>query len=84
MDSDRSESRDIENQMQNEAGRMERQLEELDEHVAEAAKLAKESRGATTLDDDEPLDAVAGDASERSTSSDDPTSAVGDPEDAST
>jgi hypothetical protein len=83
MDSDRSESpRDIEREMEEEAGRMQRHLDELDERVDDAEKKAKESRERIAGPADEAVETVAGDASERTTSSDDPTSAVGNPENA--
>ena len=68
--------------MERAAEGMQRRLDELDEHVDEAEKKAKESRERNAGPADEAVETVAGDASERTTSSDDPTSAVGNPEDA--
>jgi len=80
-DDDRSEQA-TEREMQDEAGQMERRLDELGDHVDEAKKKAAEARPQEGLAGDEALDAVTGDdADERTTSSDDPTSAVGDPTD---
>jgi hypothetical protein len=73
--------RDIEQDMNNEAERMQRHLDELDEHVKEARKKAEDIRQ-EDLPGDDAVETAAGDAADRSTSSDDPVSAVGDPEDA--
>jgi hypothetical protein len=77
---DRS-AQEIGREMDDEAGRMETRLEQLDDHVDDAKKKAAEARPQEGLAGDDALDAVSGDADERTTSSDDPTSAVGDPED---
>jgi hypothetical protein len=71
---------DIEREMESEAERMQRGLDDLDARVEDAAKKAQHTGEHAELPEDEAVEAVAGDASERSTSSDDPTSAVGDPE----
>jgi hypothetical protein len=68
--------------MEDEAARMQRRVDELGEHVEEARKKTQVTRDQADLPDEEVLDTVAGGASERTTSSDDPTSAVVDPEDA--
>jgi hypothetical protein len=68
--------------MEDEAERMQRRVDELGTHVEEAKKKTQVTRDQADLPEDEVLDTVAGDASERTTSSDDPTSAVGDPENA--
>jgi hypothetical protein len=83
MDSNRkgSSAHDIEHEMEDEARRMQRRVDELGRHVDEAAKKAEHTRDDANLAGDEALDTVAGDASERSTSSDDPASAVGNPAD---
>jgi hypothetical protein len=73
--------RDAEQEMEAEAGRMQRRLDELGDHVQDAGKIARDARPDAAPGDDDALDAVAGGASERTTSSDDPTSAVGDPTD---
>jgi hypothetical protein len=66
-----------EDAMKDDAGRMQDRLDDLGAHVKEARKARDDAKPG-----DEELDAVAGDASERSTSSDDPVSAVGNPADA--
>jgi hypothetical protein len=81
-DRDDPSGKDIEQQMEDEAGRMQRELDELDEHVADASRKAEQTRRDADLPGDEPLETAAGDAGDRSTSSDDPVSAVGEPEDA--
>ena len=80
-DPDERPAQAVEREMADEAGKMESRLGELGDHVDEARKKAAEARPQEGLAGDESLEAVAGDASERTTSSDDPTSAVGDPED---
>ncbi|HEV7808070.1 MAG TPA: hypothetical protein VGO80_19810 [Solirubrobacteraceae bacterium] len=79
-DDDRS-AQDIEHEMEDEAGRMQRELDELGEHVEDAERKAQHTRQHADLPGDEPVETVAGDAADRSTSSDDPASAVGEPED---
>jgi hypothetical protein len=80
MTSDRSQStQDLEREMQHEAERMEQRLEDLDEHIEDAQQKARRQRDDSGQPSDEALDAVAGDAADRTTSTDDPTSAVGDP-----
>jgi uncharacterized protein YlxW (UPF0749 family) len=81
MDSDREQPsvRDAEQEMEDEAGRMQHRLDELGEQVEDAQKTARDAREDTGAVGDDALDTVAGDASQRSTSSDDPASAVGDP-----
>jgi hypothetical protein len=81
-DRDKHSAKDVEHEMEDEAGRMERRLDELGDHVDDAQKKAENARADANVDGYDPLDAAAGDASERTTASDDPTSAVGDPEDA--
>ena len=63
-----------------EGDRMERRLDELGDDIDDAKRKAKEMRQ-DDLPGDEPIETVAGDAAERQTSSDDPTSAVVDSED---
>ena len=70
---------DVEQEMQDEAGRMQRRVDELGDHVQEAEKK-QNPRQNDDLPDEEVLETVAGDAADRTTSSDDPTSAIGDPE----
>jgi hypothetical protein len=80
-DPDERPAKAVAQEMDDEAGRMEARIDELGDHVEEAKKKAAEARPREGLAGDEALDAVAGDdADERTTSSDDPTSAVGDPE----
>ena len=75
-------TRDVEREMEDEAGRMQRRLDELGEHVEQAAKKAEQTSERTGLAGDEALDTVAADAQQRTTSSDDPVSAVGNPAEA--
>jgi hypothetical protein len=81
MDADREVHR-AEHELDDEAAAMERRLDELGEHVDEAAKQARATRSAADPDEDA-FEAVAGDASDRITASDDPASAVGNPVDES-
>ena len=81
-DRDERSAQATERKMQDEAGQMERRLDELGDHVDEAKKKAAEARPQEGLAGDAALDAVTGDdADERTTASDDPASAVGDPTD---
>ena len=81
-DSDERPAKAVAQKMDDEAGQMESRLDELGDHVEEAKKKAAEARPREGLAGDEALDAVTGDdADERTTASDDPTSAVGDPTD---
>ncbi len=80
-DPDERSAQSTERAMNDEAGRMEARLDELGDHVADARKKAEHTREAADLPGDDAIETVAGDASERTTSSDDPTSAVVDPED---
>ena len=66
--------------MEDGAGRMQRDLDELGEHLEDAERKAEHTRRDADLPGDEPLETVAGDAEDRSTSSDDPASAVVEPE----
>jgi hypothetical protein len=80
-DRDPASARDIERDMDHEAERMQRALDELDEHIEDAEKKASSNRERTGPGE-ETLDAVASDSADRTTSSDDPSSAVGSPADA--
>ncbi len=73
-------AKDIEKDMGNEAGSMQRDLDKLGDHVEEARKKAEHTRQHADLPGDDAVETVAGDAGERSTSSEDPASAVDDPE----
>jgi ribosomal-protein-serine acetyltransferase len=81
-DDDERSARDIEHGMEDEAAGMERRLDELGDHVQEAQKKAEHTRQHADLPGDEPVEDVASGAADRTTASDDPTSAVGNPEDA--
>ncbi len=74
-------AKDIEREMGDEAGRMQRDLEQLGDHVQEARKKAQHTREHADLPGDDAVEAVTPDESEdRLTSSDDPVSEVGDPD----
>ncbi|MEA2156191.1 MAG: hypothetical protein QOE11_2331 [Solirubrobacteraceae bacterium] len=84
MSSDQHEpsAQDAAQEMEDEAARMQARVDELGEHVEAASKKADRTRQDADLPGDDALDTVSGDAADRTTSSDDPTSAVGDPENA--
>ena len=81
-DEDEPALRKIEQDMEDEAAGMERRLDELGDHVDEAENKAAHTRQDADLPGDEPVEDVADEAADRTASSDDPASAVGDPEDA--
>ncbi len=60
------------------AERMQSRLDELDEHIDDAAKKAQKTREQADLDDDEAGGELVGDWSEMARSDDDPSGAVDD------
>jgi len=74
-------AKDIERELGDEAGRMQRDLEELGDHVEDAKKKAEHTRRHAEHPGDDAVEAVTPDESkERLTSGDDPVSEVGDPD----
>lgn len=65
-----------------EADGMQRRLDELGEHIDDAAKKAQATRDQARQDPDETTEEVVGDWSDTKSSDDDPSGAVGDTEDA--
>jgi hypothetical protein len=79
---DKLSTQSLQRDMEREAARMEQRLDDLGDHIEDAEQKARRNRDASGQPADESLDAVASDAAERTTASDDPTSAVGNPADA--
>ncbi len=52
-DDEQPTAQETQREMEDEAGGMQRRVDELGDHVEEAAKKARETRAQTTLDDDE-------------------------------
>jgi hypothetical protein len=84
MSSDTNERslKDTQEDMAEEADRMETRLDELAEHGRAAVKKAEVTREQADPDADEPLGNVAGDWSDMARTDDDPSGAVDDPQDA--
>jgi hypothetical protein len=76
---DRS-AQEIEDDMADEASRLEQRVEQLDERADEAAKKAEVTRAHTEPDTDEPLGNVAGDWTNKARTDNDPTGAIDDPD----
>lgn len=63
---------------EDEADRMQAELDELDEHIDDARKKAQKTREQSDLDDDEPGGELVGDFSDTAADDDDPSGAVDD------
>lgn len=81
-DSNERSLKQTQDEMAEEADRMQARLDELEEHAGAAAKKAEVTREHADPDADEPLGDVAGDATDAARTDDDPSGAVDEPQDA--
>ncbi len=66
---------------ESQADRMQAELDELDEHIADARKKAQKTREQSDLDDDEAGGELVGDFSDTARTDDDPSGALDDASD---
>jgi hypothetical protein len=81
-DSNKRSLKQTQDEMAEEAERMEARLDELGEHVGAAEKKAAVTREHAAPDADEPLGGVAGDGTDTAPTDDDPAGAGDEPPDA--
>lgn len=65
-------------EQRSEADRMQAELDELDEHIADARKKAQKTREQSDLDDDEAGGEIVGDFRDTARTDDDPSGAIDD------
>ena len=77
-DTDDESAKDVEHDMADDADRMQERVDELGDHVDEAAKKAEGTRAHADPDADGPLGEVAADWDDTKSDEDDPSGAVDD------